>query len=257
MLMGSKINQIRLTFQGDNTVLTLQCGRYLIGCYRDKLAGKTLPLGVGYLNQLPEILSQKCTQDPTNLNVVSQGFDVVVANLVKRAGDAFETLLKQGKSEDEAYEGCAMLRFQAAKLHCSGYLFHRFFDGLKNAPEGLKPILVKVCSLYGLYTIQENSGAFLQYRYFEPKHIEIIQGRVMELCQQVRYEAVSLVDSFNFSDYIVNSPIGRYDGDIYKHYFDLVKRNNPQGVPPYFETVLKPLLQREQPVEDRIEIDEE
>ena len=73
-----------------------------------------------------------------------------------------------------------------------------------------------------------------------------------------------LVDSFNFSDHIVglfpqsdmdhspkatlqiNSPLGVRSGDVYKVYFDRVRASNPhESVHPYFERIIKPLLERE------------
>ncbi len=33
---------------------------------------------------------------------------------------------------------------------------------------------------------------------------------------------VPVVDAFALSDHIVNSPLGRYDGDVYENYFNLV-----------------------------------
>lgn len=36
-----------------------------------------------------------------------------------------------------------------------------------------------------------------------------------------------LVDAFALSDHIINSPLGRYDGQIYEAYFDQVRRANP------------------------------
>jgi hypothetical protein len=38
---------------------------------------------------------------------------------------------------------------------------------------------------------------------------------------------VPLVDAFALSDHIINSPLGRYDGQIYEAYFDQVRRANP------------------------------
>ena len=60
----------------------------------------------------------------------------------------------------------AQSRLYAAKMHSYGYLFHRFKDAVGKAPSSLVPILTKLCQLYGLYNIVENSGAFLQYEYF-------------------------------------------------------------------------------------------
>lgn len=102
-----------------------------------------------------------------------------------------------------------------------------------------------VCLLYGLFTIEENAGAFLQYEYFTPKQIEYIRAQTNVYCKAVRDQAIPLVDAFNFTDYIINSPLGRADGNVYVHYFEQVKRSNPQGEHPYFQRLIKPLLERD------------
>ncbi len=40
----------------------------------------------------------------------------------------------------------------------------------------------------------------------------------------VRKEAVALVNAFDFSDVILNSALGRYDGDVYKHLYQWAQR---------------------------------
>lgn len=51
-----------------------------------------------------------------------------------------------------------------------------------------------------------------------------------------------MVDAFNYSDYFLNAPIGNYDGDVYKHYFDKVVKRNPNysAKAPYFDAVAAP-----------------
>ena len=44
--------------------------------------------------------------------------------------------------------------------------------------------------------------------------MEWIKSKVSELCKVVRKDAIALTDAFNFSDYIINSPLGKYDGDM-------------------------------------------
>lgn len=84
----------------------------------------------------------------------------------------------------------------------------------------------------------------------------IIAG-VSELCKVVRKDAVPLVDSFNFSDFLVNSPLGRYDGNVYEHYFRMVNTAHAPGVvPPYFESTIKPLLVGKGAIEDPLELEE-
>lgn len=86
-----------------------------------------------------------------------------------------------------------------------------------------------------------------------------------------------LVDAFCYTDHIINSPLGRYDGDgasargpfllmcvewrwlirgcwrrveVYVAYFNQVRNANPlPKVHPYFERLIKPLIDREPCVE--------
>lgn len=136
---------VQCTWEGDNTILTLQAGRYLIGCYRSSLKGEKQAEGVGYLNNLSKWISAKCMakseEEITDLNVIGDGFWVVAANLVKKAGDDFQACIKRGMKEEEAYEECSSARLFAAKIHSFGYLFHRFKDGIAKAPPALYPIL--------------------------------------------------------------------------------------------------------------------
>lgn len=68
----------------------------------------------------------------------------------------------------------------------------------------------------------------------------------MEFIDEIRPQAIALTDAFNFSDYMINSPLGCYDGDVYRKYFDQVTRLNPPGRShPYFESVISPVLNRQ------------
>ena len=40
-----------------------------------------------------------------------------------------------------------------------------------------------------------------------------------------RPEAVCLVDAFDHSDYVLNSPLGRYDGNVYEDLFRWAQRS--------------------------------
>ena len=96
---------VQCTWEGDNTVLMLQCGRYLISCYRDSLKGKQMPLGVAYLNE-KNVQGKKFKGGEVSLEDISDAFDVarvfMLANLFKE----FEDILASGNSEEFAYEKC-------------------------------------------------------------------------------------------------------------------------------------------------------
>ncbi|ORX62201.1 acyl-CoA oxidase [Hesseltinella vesiculosa] len=252
---------VQCTWEGDNTILTLQAGRYLISSYREAAKGKKLAPGVGYLNNLSELIGKKCAVssleqilDPA---VIIEGWQVVCANVVKNAGVEFEACLASGLDIDDAYEQCSQSRLYAARLHSYGYLFNRFADAVKKTQGEVGRVLLDVCLLYGLYTIEENAGAFLQYQYFTPDQMEYIRSQTNVYCKRVRDQAIPLVDAFNLTDYMVNSPLGVRDGNVYEKYFNQVQRSNPQGEHPYFDRLIKPLIHRNAGQDDDEEVDDE
>ncbi|EGF79196.1 hypothetical protein BATDEDRAFT_89509 [Batrachochytrium dendrobatidis JAM81] len=252
---------VQCTWEGDNTILTLQAGRYLIGCYREAKAGKKQAGGVAYLNELDSFLKIRClakNATEISMEMIGQAHWLVAANVIKAAGENFEASLKRGLKEDAAYEECSQARLYAAKIHSYGYLFHRFKDGVLKAPANLQPILTKLCLLYGLYNISENTGPFLQYEFFTSLQIEWVKARVSELCKEIRVDAIPLTDSFNYSDFIINSPLGKYNGDVYQAYFDIINAAHPPAkVPSYFQSEIYPLLHRKLESEDILELEDD
>lgn len=73
---------------------------------------------------------------------------------------------------------------------------------------------------------------------------------ILELFACLRPQLVALTDSFGLSDYAINSPLGCYDGDVYRRMYERVRLSNPVRPHPYFEDVIKPVLLRvEKPIE--------
>jgi acyl-CoA oxidase len=252
---------VQCTWEGDNTILTLQSGRYLVGCYRDAQQGKKLAPGVAYLNELNKNLQLTCSYDPQNIMnevVFAEAFSVVAAHAVHRAAKEFERALGESKGDiEEAHERCAPARFTAAKVHCIGSLYHKFADGVRSAPPSLAIPLRTLLLVYGAHSCGELAGEFLQTNYFTKDHMAALRSHLDKYIKMARKEAICMVDSFNLTDYVINSPFGRYDGDIYTHYVAQVKRlNPPMDKHPYFETRIKPLLTRSMDMEDFPDLDE-
>ncbi|KAL1918951.1 uncharacterized protein VTP21DRAFT_2332 [Calcarisporiella thermophila] len=251
---------VQCTWEGDNTILTLQLGRFLINCYREAIKGNKFSTAVGYLNNLSSLIGKRCpakrNEDLANFDIIADAWDTVTAQVVRKAGEDFEEALKQNMTSDEAYEHCSQARLYAARIHTQGYLFKQFRDGIRNAPAELAPALGHLCRLYGLYAIDENAGAFLQYQYFTPEQMDYIRKLISTECQAVRDQAIPLIDAFNYTDYVINSPLGRYDGNIYEAYFAHVKRQNPHSEHPYFNKLIKPLLERKVADDDALSADD-
>ena len=56
------------------------------------------------------------------------------------------------------------------------------------------------------------------------EQISLARQQLYALLKEVRKEAVPLVDAFDFPDGILNSSLGRYDGDVYNHLYQWAQR---------------------------------
>ena len=66
----------------------------------------------------------------------------------------------------------------------------------------------------------------------------------MGLLDIIRPQVIPLTDSFGLTDYVINSPLGCADGDVYRRIFEKTVQRNPPKPHAYFERVLKPVLNR-------------
>jgi acyl-CoA oxidase len=73
-----------------------------------------------------------------------------------------------------------------------------------------------------------------------------VSGWRKNLQQMLRPNAISLVDSWAFTDYELNSALGRKDGDVYSALLRMAKGSplNKTDEGPAWETVLKPAMEK-------------
>lgn len=241
---------VHCTWEGDNTILALQLGRALMSAYEESTQGKKQGQALSYLNDIDATLRARCssTEELNSLAGIEAGWLTASAHFVKVAYDEFQRLIKAGDSRESAAEKCSQLRFVAASVHTTGFIFRQFRAAVEELPEkgdGVKATLTKVALLYGLWQMEEKAGFLLRSGWLKPEQCDFLTVRVSELCAEVRSFAIPLIDSFEYSDFVINSPFGRYDGNVYREYFDMIRRNNPPLKPhPYFETLVKPLISR-------------
>jgi len=68
----------------------------------------------------------------------------------------------------------------------------------------------------------------------------MINEQLLTLCRHVRYDAIPLVDAFNYPDWFLRAPVGTYDGNIYPKYFEVVS-GAPLGKTSYWAKEIAPL----------------
>ena len=106
-----------------------------------------------------------------------------------------------------------------------------------------RAMMETLCALFGLFGILKCAGEFMivsqsiinsycqltnsvppQDGYLSSDQVSLAREQLYSLFSIVRKEAVPLVDAFAFPDEILNSALGRYDGDVYTHLYQWAKR---------------------------------
>lgn len=84
----------------------------------------------------------------------------------------------------------------------------------------------------------------LQFIPLTAKEIETLELRLQSCLQQLRPNAVSLVDAFDFHDRVLNSALGVYNGNVYEQIFKAAKMSplNKESVNVSFHKHLKPFM---------------
>jgi acyl-CoA oxidase len=73
-----------------------------------------------------------------------------------------------------------------------------------------------------------------------------VQQEQKALLEAIRPDAISLVDAWAFTDYELNSALGREDGDVYADLLRMAARSplNATDEGPAWESVLKPTIKQ-------------
>ncbi|OMJ30387.1 Acyl-coenzyme A oxidase 2 [Smittium culicis] len=257
---------VHCTWEGDNTILMLQCGRFLVTSAEKFKKNLPTPANLSYLGKAGsgEKFNSCTSTNPDeicSIETLKEAWACVAAYSILKAHKLYKESVSTGSTMDQAYEATSAARLHAAKMHITAYLFHCLSDAIytNECTPGIVEPLKSLALLYGTSSIIKNSGEFLQCKYFDSKQINTLNKKLDELCSTVRKYAVLLVDSFAYPDYVINSPLGKYDGNVYETYFNLVNRLNPNKPVPYFETLIKPMLNRSLETDEgpELEIDTE
>nr|KAG5696860.1 hypothetical protein BaRGS_035270 [Batillaria attramentaria] len=90
----------------------------------------------------------------------------------------------------------------------------------EETPGDLQPVLRGMCALYGLWSLEKHLATLYQGGYISGSDPpRIIREAILRLCSELKDDAVALVDVLAPPDFILNSPIGASNGEIYKNLY--------------------------------------
>jgi len=209
------------TVEGDSWMISQQTASYLIRRMAEVVAGKVSePIDSQFQAYLNNTTKQHGLTDFALLNA----FKDRVSYLAHRA-------YQQRVVKKQSWTGLMIELHQLAIAHAESILVENFYTAVFVSPPNLDPPIVDVLRdlfrLFALTTIQTRSLEFIVSRVLEPSRLEELMSMVKVLLSKIRPHAVRLVDAWSIPDYVLDSALGRADGDVYNALWQKAHLENP------------------------------
>ncbi|KAL1867617.1 hypothetical protein Plec18167_008617 [Paecilomyces lecythidis] len=218
-----------LTWEGDNYMLTQQVARYLLKSARAVLAGKAGDNDTSRI--LQSFLDRR--EKGASFDVLEVDEDIVAAFAWRTAYLTFEAL-KQRDVEKRSWNSLLVDFWRLSTAHSQYLVVKNFFEAVSSPDTAAKvdpqtvTLLHKLFRLYALHTLEQQAADFFTSGAVTTRQITLTRNKaVMKLLDEIRPHAVSLVDAWKFPDWVLDSSLGREDGDVYRDLFRRASQENP------------------------------
>ncbi|MBZ3890384.1 Peroxisomal acyl-coenzyme A oxidase 3 [Sciurus carolinensis] len=227
-------NDPNCTYEGDNNVLLQQTSNYLLGflergapdgaCFRSPLRT------VDFLEAHSTILGQRLpgarVADWLDSAVPLAAYKWLVCYLLQESYQKLNREKESGSSDFDARNNsqvqyCRPLALAFLELTVA-QRFHDHTHG-PGVPPSLRPVLGRLSALYTLWSLNRHTALLYQGGYLSGERAgTLLESAVLDLCAQLKDDAVALVDVIAPPDFVLDSPIGRADGELHKNLWNAI-----------------------------------
>ncbi|KAL2818533.1 acyl-CoA dehydrogenase/oxidase C-terminal [Aspergillus granulosus] len=203
----------RVTVEGDNWMITQQVASYLI-------------------KRMGEAAAQSTGADPSHLEIFNAlngrshlqpcdilKSDVQVVEAFRRRASFLKpwtSLIIQLNKVSHAQSVAMVVEF-----------FHESLSSHEHLSTTTQTALQNLYRLFAYYQMETEGNDFVRSHAISQDQLNALSGRIQELMTLIRPHAVKLVDSWMIPDYLLDSALGRYDGQLYEDLFHRAHRLNP------------------------------
>ena len=118
-----------------------------------------------------------------------------------------------------------------SNAHCESLLVKYFHEALRQADPPLDPptlaAMHQLFKLFALITFQNASADFMATGFLAPAQLDALAGEIQTTMQIIRVDAARLVDAWSIPDYVLDSSLGQFNGDVYPSLFKMAHEENP------------------------------
>ncbi|MBA0789580.1 hypothetical protein Gotri_027378 [Gossypium trilobum] len=236
------------TYEGDNVVLLLQVARFLMKTVSQLGSGKK-PVGTtAYMGRAEHLMQCRCeverAEDWLKPSVILEAFE---ARAFRMSIACAKNLSKFSNPEDGFSELSPDL-LEAAIAHCQLIVVSKYIEKLQQdiPGKGVKRQLEILCNVYALHLLHKHLGDFVTTSCITPKQGALANEQLRLLYSQVRPNAITLVDAFNYTDHYLGSVLGCYNGNVYQRLYEEAWKDplNDTVVPDGYLEYVWPILKQ-------------
>jgi acyl-CoA oxidase len=166
-------------------------------------------------------------------DILGSDSDLVAAFAWRTSFLTFEAL-KHRDAEKNSWNSLLVDFWRLSTAHSQYLVVKNFYDALQSESlqRELDPVTIdvlhKLFRLYALTTLEKEASEFYSSAAVTVRQIQLARTKtVMKLLEEVRPHALRLVDAWHFSDWQLDSSLGRKDGKVYEDLFYRASQLNP------------------------------
>ena len=205
------------TFEGDNTVLFLQVAKGLLSDFHEEFQDMNV---FGLLRfAAEEVATRVVERNPVTVrntepdHLRSTDFQTAALayrrdHLLQSAAQRLKRRIENGIEPFDAFTDVQDHLVDLARAHAEDLVLRRFLEAVGDVEAGgVREVLGRLRSLYGLSRIEADLGWFLEAGYISSSKSKAIRGEVNALCDEIHPDALELVDGFAIPDACLAAPI--------------------------------------------------
>jgi len=230
----------QVTAEGDFTILALLVGIHILKSIGKIFGGEKLSGVMEYFNIIsqdefhPSKIKPAPMKKSSEFSNLSYCVDLFRYRSIEKNCECAllfnKGMTKGGLKFEDAFSELAPEVVSGVYAHCQYIMVSTFYDKVNSIQDPqLQKTLRRIAITYCLTQfLDDNWGEIIagdQYR--------LIRKCLNEILDELRPDAIGLVDAFAFPDNVLKSTIGRYDGNIYEALFDAAQRSTLNQTDPY------------------------
>lgn len=206
-----------VTFEGDNTVLLQLVAKSRLTHYRQqfeeltpykmlKFLGSWTGDAVATMNPLSSRATDRAHLTDRDFRLAA--FLYRENHLLTGVARRLKSRIDSGMDAFAAFNDCQLHLIAVAEAYVERVLLERFHEVLDTVTDpDLLAVLMPLCDLFALSRIEAHGAWYLSSGYVAPPKHKAIRALVTRLCEEMREQAVPLVDAFGIPDAVLRAPI--------------------------------------------------